>query len=168
MDIEPPSPMNDSEMIWCRVQRALVERGDSEWIALQFDSDRMSAAQLMAWHGQVAWCFDGFDEDQNELYAIPTVRRFLSEWRQHRPNWLFFGSLVNDNLRVMYVALLKDVTALRRNSFGKCEVSFDRQELGRLLADDLEIADRIAERIGVSPAQRLQRARMVQGYFGFG
>jgi hypothetical protein len=40
-------------------------------------------------------------------------------------------------------------------------------ELGGLLADDLETADAICERIGIPPARRLQRARDVMSYFGF-
>ena len=160
--------MNDVDLIVFQVARTRVELGASEWLAERFDADAMPAAQLRAWYGRVTWCFEGFDDDERELYAIPTVRRFLAQWRGRKPHWLFFGSLLNDNLRVMYVALLSDATALRHDPPGKCQVVFDRHELGRLLADDLEIADRIAERMGFSPAQRRQRAQLVKAYFGFG
>jgi hypothetical protein len=40
--------------------------------------------------------------------------------------------------------------------------------MGRLIAEDLEVADAICERVGVSPADRLRRAQAVMEYFGIG
>lgn len=154
-------------MVIFQISRARIELGDSLWAARQFDADAIPENQLRAWQGRVTWCVEGYDTDAVELYAIPAVRSFLREWRRLRPHWLFFGSLLNDNLKVLYVALLGDTTAVASDRIGQCCVSYDRHELGKLLAADLEVADNFSERAGFSLGHRLQRARDVMQYFDF-
>ena len=136
--------MKDVDLIVFQVARTRIEMCDWAWVADLFNADAMPQSQLRAWFGRVMWCVDGYDSDPSELYAIPEVRKFLAAWHLHRPHWLFFGSLETDNLKVMYVSLLGEAISVRHNAGGLCQVSYDRRELGRLLADDLEIADRIA------------------------
>jgi hypothetical protein len=100
--------------------------------------------------------------------GIPKVRTFLAAWHQRRPHWLVFGSMETDVLKVMYVSLLAEATVTGHDPSGLCRVEFDRCELGRILANDLEIADAVCARIGISSAQRLRRAQAVMEYFGFG
>lgn len=154
-------------MVVCQISRARVELRDSLWAARQFDGDAFPANQLREWQGRVTWCFDGYDAQSGELYEIPAVRAFLSEWRRLKPHWLYFGSLENDNLKVLYVALLGEASAVANNRTGKCCVSYDRYELGKLLAADLEVSDSLSERAGFNLAHRLQRARDVMRYFDF-
>ena len=166
MAAEPPTDMID--IIVFQVSRARVERRDSQWIANHFDADAMPKEQLRWWHGHITWCVEGYDSDPAELYGIASVRRFLAAWHRRRPHWLFFGALETDNLKVMYVSLLRNASVVSDTSAGRCQVEFDRTELGRLLAHDLEVSDRISERVGFSPAQRLTRMKAVLGYFGMG
>ena len=158
--------MDEIDMVVFQIARERVELGDSAWLANQFDADAMPEAQLHAWFGRVTWCIAGYDTDPAELYAIPEVRRFLAAWRRQKPHWLFFGSLESDNLKVIYLCLLRHAAGVSGDPAGLCRVSFVPQELGRLLAADLEVADGICERIGLSPAKRLKRANDVIDYFG--
>ena len=158
--------MDDIDIVVFQIARRRVELGDSAWLATQFDANAMPEAQLHALFGRVVWCFEGYDADPVELYAIPAVRDFLAAWRRERPHWLFFGSLLNDNLKIMYLSLLRDAAGIGADGAGLCRVSFVPRELGRLLAADLEMADGICERIGQNAAARLKRANDVIDYFG--
>ncbi len=166
-ETEPTTLMNGVDLIVFQISRTRIERADWAWAAHRFNADPMPLPQLHAWFGRVVWCFAGYDSDPTELYAIEEVRRFLAAWRVQRPHWLFFASLENDNLKIMYLALLRAAASVGNNHVGQCQVVFDRQELGNLLAADLEVADGICERIGLSPARRLRRAQDVLRYFGF-
>ena len=159
--------MNDVDLVVYEIGRPYIEIGDGSSLADRFDGDGMPDAQLHALYGRVMWCVDGYNADPTELYAIPNVRKFVSDWHGRRPHWLFFGWLKSDNLKVMYLSLLSRATAIGNDSAGLCQVSFNLAELGSLLAHDLEVADSISKRIGISPARRLRRAREVIAYFGF-
>lgn len=155
-------------MVVCQISRARVELGDALWAARQFDGDAIPENQLREWQGRVTWCIEGYDTTAGELYEIPAVRTFVRNWRRLKPHWLYFGALETDNLKVLYVALLGDATAVANDRTGQCCVSYDRYELGKILAADLEIADRLSERAGFNVAHRLKRARDVMRYFEFG
>jgi hypothetical protein len=159
--------MNDADLIVYEIARGRIEKGDFHSLAEAFNADTIPKEQLHALFGRVMWCIAGYDSDPAELYTIPPVRSFLSAWRDHRPHWLFFGWLGSDNLKVLYLSLLSRATAIGHEPAGLCQVTFDLRELGSLLATDLEVADSICARIGISPARRLQRVREVMGYFGY-
>lgn len=158
--------MTEIDLVVFQIARARVERRESRWIADQFEAEAMPMEQLRWLHGRITWCICGYDSDPTELHGIASVRRFLAAWHRRSPNWLFFGSLETDNLKVMYVSLLRNASAVSDTCSGRCQVEFDRTELGRLLAHDLEVSDRISEHAGFSPAQRLTRMKAVLEYFG--
>ena len=166
MDANPATTMTDIDIIVFQISRTRVERRDSRWIAKHFDAEAMPEDQARWWHGHITWCIGGYDSDPAELYGIDPVRRFLAAWHRRRPHWLFFGSLDTDNLKVLYVSLLKNASAVSDARAGRCQVEYDRAELTELVAKDLAISDCISERIGFSPAQRLTRAKAVLDYFG--
>lgn len=159
--------MNGMHLIF-EISRGRIESGDVKPLAACFDAEKMDRAVQSDLFGRVTWSFSGYDDLAVELYGIAQVRSFLAEWRRLCPHWLFFGSLETDVLKIMYLCLLTEATATCHRPSGQCRVEFDRCEMGRLIAEDLEVADRIGERVGLSAARRLHRARMVQGYFGFG
>jgi hypothetical protein len=159
--------MIDADLIVYEIARARIERGDVRSLADAFNAQATPEEHLHAMFGKVMWCVDGYNSDPAELYTIPAVRSFLSEWRRRQPHWLFFGWLGSDNLKVLYLSLLSRATAIGHEPRGLCQVSFNLHELGGLLAADLEVADSICARIGISPARRLERAREVMAYFGF-
>jgi hypothetical protein len=159
--------MNDLDLVVYQISRARVEVGDCRTLADQFDAGKMDVAQLRACFGRMAWCVNGYDDNPAALYSIPEVRRFFREWHHLRPEWLFFGSLAMDNLKVMYASLLNNAVSVDHDVNGSSQVLYDRCELGRLLADDLEIADGICVRARISPALRMRRANEVVAYFGF-
>lgn len=158
--------MSEPDLVIYQISRSRIEAGDWHPLAEQFDAERLSEKQLRNLFGRAVWTLDGFDSDPAELYEIPAVRRFLAAWHRHRPHWLFFGSLDTDSLKVMYVCLLEKAVAVRDDPTGMCQVAYDPHELGPIVAADLELADTILERIGISPAKRLERMRAVTGYFG--
>jgi hypothetical protein len=115
--------MNDVDLVVYEVGRPYIEIGDGSSLADRFDGDAMPEAQLHALYGRVMWCVDGYNADPTELYAIPKVRKFFSEWHSRRPHWLFFSWLKSDNLKVMYLSLLSRASA---SSSAGCIVSARR------------------------------------------
>ncbi|MBK8858994.1 MAG: hypothetical protein IPN11_15330 [Opitutaceae bacterium] len=126
----------------------------------------MSNADLREQFGRIFYRFSGYDDCTDELYAIPEVRRYLRRWHELQPYWLFFGSFEDATLKLLYLALLDSVDCFQFSKEGVACACFDLHTMTTILAEDLDRADQLCERIGVSPAKRLQRAKQALHYFG--
>jgi hypothetical protein len=156
--------MNDTPVL-CQIPRECIEAVDCAQIRFRFDIGTLPAASLRELFGQVIFRPVGYDSHPDELYLIPAFRRFARQWHEYQPHWLFFSALGDDSLRHCYFALLDSVESVQVDRTGLCRVVYDTGELHRLLAVDLAQSDALAERLGISAAQRLKRAMAVLRYF---
>jgi len=155
-----------ADLIIYQISRSRSEVGDCSHLLQQFDIDKLTVdGTLRRYLGRVVFCIEGYDASADELYSIPEVRSFLRAWRYRWPYLLFFGSIENDNLKVLHLGLLDQRESLSGNN-GPCRTRFDAGALADLLAADITHADALCVKLGISPAQRLRRTTAILRYFG--
>ena len=155
----------DTDLIVYQVSRQCVEAGDLSHLVAQFDIGRLSDVQLRQYFGRIVFIFEGYDAHPDELHTIPAVRLFIRKWHGQNPHLLFFGSLLNDNLKVLYLSLLESLECLQVRNAGLARTNFDFCELANLLAADVTHADALCVRLGISPSERLRRTTELLRYF---
>lgn len=154
-----------TDLIVYQISRERIEALDCSHVLTTFDPHTLGPDRLRQLFGRVLFCIQGYDTHPDELYSIPDVRRFVREWHERSPLWLFFGSLQDDSLKIFYMSLLDSLESLQVDRMGLCRVVYDTGELNRLLADDLAHAEALCERLGISGPDRLKRATEVLRYF---
>jgi hypothetical protein len=157
----------DPERFLFRIPRADVEAMDSSAVQRHFDVSRLTPAELRAMFGCVTYRLDGYDAHPAELFTIPDVRRFVRQWHESCPHWIYFGALDGDNLSALYFSMLDSVECVQRGGAGLSTARYDTGELTRLLAADLEQADALRIRAGLTEGQRWKRATDILRYFHF-
>lgn len=147
------------------IPRSEVEAMDCAGVRTRLDAMGQTTEHLWRAHGRVTFSLAGYDAHPDEIYMIPDIRRFLAQWHELAPDWLFWGSLHDESLQLLYFGLLHSVECLQLNATGICRVRFDRGELRRLLRADWALADACCARLGLSVAERERRARDIMTYF---
>jgi len=155
----------DADLVIYQISRSRVESMDCSHLLQQFDLHSMAAEEATSLFGRVMFCVEGYDAHPDELHVIPDVRRFLRQWHELCPYWLFFGSLDNDNLRVFYLGLLESLACVQVGSAGLSQTRYDTGELASLLAADMTHADAVCIQLGISSGKRLKRANEILKYF---
>ena len=155
-----------SDLIVYQISRARIEAMNCSHVVATFDFNRSPREFQVSGLGRVMFVIEGYDAHPDELYTIPSVRRFLRQWHQMSPVWLYYGSLADDSLKVLYLGLLETLECVQIGGAGLCRTTYNTGELLNLLAADLRHADELYVRHGISPAQRLRRARETLEYFG--
>jgi len=150
-----------------RIPRADVEAMDCSSVERHFAVGRLTPAELKAMFGCVTYRFDGYDAHPAELFMIPDIRRFVRQWHELSPHWVYLGALDGDNLSALYYSMLDSVECVQRGGAGLSTARYDTGELARLLAADLEQADALRVRAGITEAQRWKRATDVLRYFHY-
>ena len=158
--------MNAGPIIY-RISRAQVEAMDCSAVLRDFDAERLTAEQLRAMRGRISYRLEGYDAHPDDLHMIPDLRRFVRQWHELSPDWLFFGSLRDEGLKTFYLSLLESVEQVPVGSAGLYRPRFQTGEMMDLLAADLTHADVLSLKAGISETDRCQRARDVLRYFGF-
>ncbi|TAE92042.1 MAG: hypothetical protein EAZ81_04095 [Verrucomicrobia bacterium] len=63
--------------------------------------------------GTFQFLVDGWNDDPNELYAIPEIRRFYQHFHEVWPYWFFFCDLETETLQMMTLCLLPNLTGIK-------------------------------------------------------
>lgn len=146
------------------ITRESIEAMDCTPVLRALAADALSPAALERLFGNVEVRFTGYEAHPDALFLIPEFRRFVRQWRELQPQWMFFPALEGPNLKYAYLGLLDHVDVVQVERVGLCRVAFPSGELHRLVAADLVQADRLGERIGISAALRLKRVTAVVKY----
>lgn len=154
-----------SDLMMVPILRAEIEAMDCSRLTRLMAPASMSAFQLREMYGNVVFFVDGYDAHPEELYVIPEVRRFMRQWHQMQPNWLYFGSLRDDFLKTFYVSLLESAECVRYGNSGLCSARYNIGELVNYLAADMTQADALSITSGVKDGPRLKRATAILRYF---
>ncbi len=122
-------------------------------------------ADLRSMFGCVTFFLDGYDAHPDELWVIPEIRRFVRQWHELSPNWLYFAALDTEDLATLYLALLDSVQCIPQGGAGLCHTRYDTGELIDVLVTDVVQANALCHRLGFSDDQRSERIRAVMRYF---
>lgn len=146
------------------ITRESIEATDCTPVLHALATDALSPAALQRLFGNVELRFTGYEAHPDALFLIPEFRRFVRQWRELQPHWMFFPALEGPNLKYAYLGLLDHVDVVQVERVGLCRVVFPSGELHRLVAADLAQADCLGEKVGVSAARRLKRLTAVVNY----
>lgn len=147
------------------IPRAAIETMDTAALLRDFDADSPDTLRLRECFGRVTFRLEGYDAHPDALHLIPDLRRFVRQWHELSPHWLYFGSLGDPWLGILYLALMETADMVSIGEAGLGRVRFQTGELVTLLAGDLTHADEVAFRAGFDLETRRQRAGGILRYF---
>lgn len=81
--------------------------------------------ELAAMMGSFQFLVDGWNDDPNELYAIPEIRKFYQHFHEVWPYWFYFCDLHTETLQMMTLCLLPNLKGFKRVGEPKAAVEYD-------------------------------------------
>ncbi len=146
MPVSHFSPAKDQQ-IFVVCDSAAITAGDiAEVLAVlkSLTGDRSSA---MSAEGAVTLVFHGYDDDPQELEAIPEVREWFAKLFAAWPYWSYFASRVDQTVPLVLTLLLPGENVVGEP--GMVGWSFDPEELGPLLLEMFGHQNELIERLDI-------------------
>jgi hypothetical protein len=123
-------------------------------------------SSLAAMMGCFQFLVDGWNDDPNELYAIPEIRRFYQHFHQVWPYWFYFCDLHTETLQMMTLCLLPNLKGFKRVGEPKAAVEYDPLDLLRFIERNFIPLNSMMERAGMSEMDIYDRTKEVFLYYG--
>lgn len=109
----------------------------------------------------------GYDEEREELYAIPEVRKYFQTLNQLWPFWLYFLHLKSDAAVVPVLSLLPTVSAFSRAGTGRVAARFEPTEMGDLLVELFPPMNHLCDRVDLGEDYIERRTALIlRTFFG--
>lgn len=121
--------------------------------------------ELAAMMGSFQFLVDGWNDDPNELYAIPEIRKFYQHFHQFWPYWFFFCDLHTETLQMMTLCLLPNLKGFKRVGEPKAAVEYDPMDLLNFIIKNFGPLNAMMERAGMSEMDIYNRTRDIFHYF---
>jgi len=96
----------------------------------------------------------GYDDDPQELYAIPEVRKFYQYFHRVWPYWFYFCDLQSETLTMLTLCLLPNLSGFKRLGEPLAKVEYDPMDLLRFIGRNLVPPNTVMERAGMSEMDR--------------
>ena len=120
---------------------------------------------LAAMMGSFQFLVDGWNDDPNELYAIPEIRKFYQHFHEAWPYWFFFCDLHTETLQMMTLCLLPNLKGFKRVGEPKAAVEYDPMDLLNFITRNFGPLNAMMERAGMSEMDIYNRTRDIFLYF---
>ena len=158
--------MSAPDLVVYEISRDAVERQKHDHVLATFDISKMTLPAITEMQGRILFCFGGYDQHNDEIYAIPAVRKWIRSWHRQWPYWLYFCTLKNDFMKILYLARL-DSLYMTKNRNGKmCEVRLNPHELTQLVLNDFKAMNTLSVQVGMSINEIVLIQDQVIEYFG--
>ncbi len=105
------------------------------------------------------------DDDPNELYAIPEIRKFYQHFHNVWPYWFYFCDLHTETLQMMTLCLLPNLQGFKRLGEPKAAVEYDPIDLLRFIERNFIPLNTMMERAEMSEMDIYNRTRDIFLYF---
>ncbi|MEI6819330.1 MAG: hypothetical protein WCL19_06980 [Verrucomicrobiota bacterium] len=131
-----------------------------------FGADALpEGADLAAMIGSFQFLVDGWNDDPNELYAIPEIRKFYQHFHNVWPYWFYFCDLHTETLQMMTLCLLPNLQGFKRLGEPKAAVEYDPLDLITFISKNFIPLNTMMERAGMSEMDIYNRTRDIFLYF---
>ncbi len=90
------------------------------------------------------------NDDPNELYAIPEIRKFYQHFHNVWPYWFYFCDLHTETLQMMTLCLLPNLQGFKRLGEPKAAVEYDPLDLITFISKNFIPLNTMMERAGMS------------------
>ena len=117
--------------------------------------------ELAAMMGKFQFLVEGWDDDPQELYAIPEVRKFYQHFHRVWPYWFFFCDLQTETLTMMTLCLMPNLSGIKRLGEPMAAVEYDPMDLIRFIEKNFGPLNAMMERAGMSEMDIYNRTRDV-------
>ena len=124
-----------------------------------------SGPELAAMMGRFQFLVDGWNDDPQELYAIPEVRRFYQHFHKVWPYWFYFCDLGTETLTMMTLCLMPNLSSFKRLGQPLAKVEYDPLELVGFINRNFGPLNMMMERAGMSELDIFNRTRDIFHYF---
>jgi hypothetical protein len=121
--------------------------------------------ELAAMMGTFQFLVNGWDDDSQELYAIPEIRKFYNHFHKVWPYWFFFCDLDTETLTMMTLCLMPNLQGFKRLGEPMAAVEYDPMELIRFIQKNFAPLNTMMERAGMSEMDIYHRTRDIFLYF---
>ena len=122
--------MTNADLVFYRFSRSKLERGDFGHFMSLYAPDKLpTGRRLRQMMDSMAFCIDGYDQDEREIHTIPEVRRFYSAFHAAWPYWLYFCNLEVGTLKTIVLCCLPSLSALKVDGQAQVSVTFDPLDL---------------------------------------
>ncbi|MEY4244147.1 MAG: hypothetical protein RLZZ245_1732 [Verrucomicrobiota bacterium] len=108
---------------------------------------------------------DGWNDDPNELYAIPEIRKFYQHFHQVWPYWFFFCDLHTETLQMMTLCLLPNLKGFKRLGEPNAAVEYDPMDLLNFIIKNFGPLNSMMDRAEMSEMDIYNRTRDIFLYF---
>ena len=116
--------------------------------------------------GNVMFVVGGYDDQPEDIYAIPEIRAFLKMLHAQWPCWLFFTELHSESLRVHALCMLEEIEIIRAKQTALSRVTFDPQHLHAWLRQGIPTFQALCRMAGLKRPAIQARLRGISAYFG--
>lgn len=120
---------------------------------------------LAAMMGKFQFLVGGWNNDPNDLYAIPKIRNFYQHFHSVWPYWFFFCDLESEALQMMTLCLLPNLQGFKRIGDPKAAVQYDPLDLINFITQNFGPLNAMMERAGRSEMDIYNRTRDVFLYY---
>ncbi len=121
---------------------------------------------LAAMMNKFQFMVDGWNDDPNELYAIPEIRKFYQYFHDVWPYWFFFCDLRTETLQMMTLCLLPNLSGFKRSGEPLAKVEYDPMDLIRFIQKNFIPLNTMMERAGMTELDIYNRTKEVFLYYG--
>ncbi len=158
--------MNDQDAIIVVFGKEQVRHCKTAHFLKRFGPAALPAGPaLAALMGRFSFLIEGYDNDPQELYAIPAVRKFYQHFHQVWPYWFYFCDLRTETLTMMTLCLMPTLTSFKRLGEPMAKVECNPQDLLRFLSRNFVPLNTMMERAGMSEMDIYNRSRDVFRHF---
>lgn len=121
-----------------------------------------NANQIRKYANSVQLIFDGYEDDQRELYEIEEVRRFVQDMHKEFPFWFHFLSKVDPSIMLVIFCLIK--IEIERKQDGEIIIKLEEGAFSRIIDDLFSAMNRLYEAHGFSLQENNAMTRAVREY----
>jgi len=121
--------------------------------------------ELAAMMGSVQFFVQGWDDDPQEIYAIPKIRGFYQHFHRVWPYWFFFCDLDTETLTMMTLCLMPNIQGFKRLGEPQAAVEYDPMDLIRFIQKNIAPLNAMMERAGMSEMDIYHRTRDLFLYY---
>jgi len=128
----------------------------------RYGSDALpEGPELAAMMGTFQFFVEGWNDDPQELYAIPEIRKFYQHFHNAWPYWFFFCDLNTETLMMMTLCLMPNMQSFKRLGEAKAAAECDPMDLIRFIQKNFGQLNAMMERAGMSELDIYNRTRDV-------
>jgi hypothetical protein len=154
--------LQEKDIVVVVFSKAQVRHCKTAHFLKQFGRDALpEGPDLASMMGKFEFLVEGYDDDPQEIYGIPEVRKFYQHLHRVWPYWFFFCDLGSQTLTMMTMCLMPKFSGFKRLGAPSASVEIDSTDLLNFIRSNFGPLNLVMERAGMSERDIYNRTRDV-------